>query len=454
MLRRLLAIVLVPVVLALGACSNSLIPTPYAAYGEDGRAAFAATPPELRTGDIPVIYVTDRAVDKQSPRGPVYGYKRARDIAFGEATVSLGKDVDWDTLVTDSTGPKRSRSYVPTLARVNEVGTIRSSMAALVVEDGSLRFGENAMAEFQADQAAINNLLTTWLDRAERKEVLIFVHGYNNTFSDAVLRLAQAWHMGGRRGVPIVYTWPAGSGGLKGYAYDRESGEFTVVHLKRLLRIVAAHPGVEKVHIISHSRGTDVAFTAVRELHAEIRGALRGTGLAVRAAQAAGQQTSDGDGMLHPADTWKALKLATLILAAPDLDLDVFVQRFFAENTIRAAARTVIYFSDEDEALGLADWLFRSRARLGAMRLKDFPESSRHVLSSLRTLELINCRVWGYTSHSYILQHPAALSDLMRVLGDRSSPGTPDRPLTHPEPGLWQLDNDYLKPKPSSASAK
>ena len=45
-------------------------------------------------------------------------------------------------------------------------------------------------------------------------------------------------------------------------AHDRESGEFTVYHLKQCLRAVAACPDVERVHLIAHSRGTDVTISA------------------------------------------------------------------------------------------------------------------------------------------------------------------------------------------------
>ena len=39
-----------------------------------------------------------------------------------------------------------------------------------------------------------------------------------------MLVIAELWHFLGRQGVPILYTWPAGFGGLRGYTRDRESG--------------------------------------------------------------------------------------------------------------------------------------------------------------------------------------------------------------------------------------
>jgi esterase/lipase superfamily enzyme len=89
----------------------------------------------------------------------------------------------------------------------------------------------------------------------QRQAAYVYVHGYNNTFEDGALVVAEFWHFLGRQGVPILYTWPAGIGGLRGYTYDRESGEFTLFHLKQFLRVLASIPELEELHIIAHSPG-------------------------------------------------------------------------------------------------------------------------------------------------------------------------------------------------------
>jgi hypothetical protein len=227
----------------------------------------------------------------------------------------------------------------------------------------------------------------------------------------------------GRVGVPIVYSWPAGSGGLRGYFEDRESGEFTIYHLKEFLREVARCPEVERIHLIAHSRGTDVLTTALRELNLEDRG--RG---------------------LKPQ---KELKLETLVLAAPDLDREVFSQRFVSEGLVNIARRVAIYYSAADSAVGMALWLFGSSQRLGAMSLADIEPESRRLLAGLPSFQTIYCSVSGFaTSHAYVFDDPAAMSDLILLLRDRCDPGEENgRPLRASEPALWTLDNDYLKPK-------
>ncbi|MCC6678684.1 MAG: alpha/beta hydrolase [Phycisphaerales bacterium] len=440
--RVCLAVIGVALAAAPGGCAYKMIETPYVSYREAGRAIYANVPEGLRTPEIPVIYVTDRESSGSDERGPVYTYGRSPRMAYGIAHISPGKGVTWEQLVEDSVSARRSRTYSPKVVKVEELGTIEPTTKLLEASEGRLAVRPGAAEEMDAEREQFYRVLSRYLDHSDRKEVVVFVHGYNNTFDDAVLRIAEAWHLSGRQGVPIVYSWPAGSGGLKGYAYDRESGEFTIVHLKMLLMMLARCPQVEKVHLVSHSRGTDVATTALRELHAECRGALE----IGPVSQALGLTPVEIQG--GPRSTREILKLATLVLAAPDLDSQVFVQRFFGENLLAAADRTIIYFSEEDSALGLADWLFRSRRRLGAMRLDDFTPEARALALQLGQLQFINCRVRGYDSHSYILQHPAALSDIILALRDGRTPGAEHgRPLTQPFPGMWEMEPDYLKPK-------
>src|SRR5207253_9395082 len=160
---------------------------------------------------------------------------------------------------------------------------------------------------------------------------------------DSVITIGQLWHFLGRQGVPVAYSWPAGHGGLlRGYNYDRESSEFTVYHLKEMLRFLASCPEVQHINLIAHSRGTDVAASALRELHLEFSGGGK--------------------------STREELKLNTLILAAPDLDLDVVIQRLVTARVGRVPARFALYVCAKDEALGISNWLFSGMTRLGKIK--------------------------------------------------------------------------------------
>ncbi len=59
-------------------------------------------------------------------------------------------------------------------------------------------------------------------NRNSKRQVIIFVHGFNNTYADAVFRFAQIIHDSGTDAAPILFTWPS-RGRVFDYLYDKES---------------------------------------------------------------------------------------------------------------------------------------------------------------------------------------------------------------------------------------
>ena len=201
--------------------------------------------------------------------------------------------------------------------------------------------------------------VTRRLAAAPRKEVVLFVHGYANTFQDASFTMGELCHFLGREFVCAVFTWPAGGsrGLFMGYNVDRESGEFAVHHLKQAIRIIADTPGVEKVHLLAHSRGTDVLVTALREL--EIEAYIGGLLLDSR------------------------FKVRNIVLMSPDLDVDVGVAKMFSIESDpdlpygkapnprlvlpHPKLRLTVYMSPGDKALSASEYLMGSLRRIGRL---------------------------------------------------------------------------------------
>ena len=175
-----------------------------------------------------------------------------------------------------------------------------------MLHDGQPTVAPAVQEAYEHAAAQVRQDIRQRLALTPRKAAYVYIHGYNNTFEDGVLVIAELWHFLGRQGVPILYTWPAGAGsGLRGYNHDRESGEFTIFHLKQFLRILASTPELEELNLIAHSRGTDVLTSALRELYIETR--------------AAGN------------DFRTVYRIKNVVLAAADLDLEVVTQRLAAE---------------------------------------------------------------------------------------------------------------------------
>jgi esterase/lipase superfamily enzyme len=416
--RGLLILILAISLLPAGCQQQELIATPNLLLKQDPEHVFAGCPPTCQGPDMDVLYATDRE-GTATEHGMSYGSGRSRRLAFGAATVSLKPESDWKELILNSTRADRKTSYALSPPVCMERGSFDPRLDRLESHGNGIHLAADTVADMVAKQQSFHGMLADRLAAAPQKDVYVFIHGFNNTLDDAVYRAAAVWHFLGRVGVPLVYSWPAGFGGIRGYAHDRESGEFTVFHLKYFLQMVANCPGVERVHVIAHSRGCDVAITALRELHI--------------ACQARGK------------DTQAELKLENLVLAAPDLDQDVFMQRFVAENLSAAAHRTTIYASTSDAAIELADVVFGGRRRVGELGPRDFSPQVRQMLAKMANLQFIDCKVSHYSSsHDYVFAHPAALSDLILVLRDRRAPGAANgRPLIQPVEGLWELTNEY-----------
>lgn len=404
------------------ACSSleRMPPTPNMLRDGSGSTRLAAVAPPLRKPEMEIIYVTDRSEIGRSARGPEYGYGRATAMAFGTATVSLAPAPSWAELVRQSGQGDEHPAYSLDMTRIEEVGGVVLTPQALEVVDRHLRRTAESERELEGAKSKFLALVRSRLEQSESKDVYLYVHGFNNSFYDSIARSAILWHSISRQGVFIAYTWPAGHGGPFGYFYDRESGEFTIFHLREMIKVLVQLKEMERLHIIAHSRGTDIATTALRELNI----ACRAQGI----------------------DPRQALKLETLLLAAPDLDLEVFSQRFWLENLGTVACRTVIYFSPEDDAIGVSAWLFRSKTRIGALSRITFSPAQSELLKQLPQIQLVECQVSGFgSSHAYVFGHPAAMSDVVAVLRDRRDVGAAQgRPLKALGNGTWLLDNDYF----------
>ena len=175
---------------------------------------------------------------------------------------------------------------------------------------------------------------------------------------------------------------------------------------------------MSKVHIIAHSRGTDVTTTALRELLIEHGGVQ---------------------------ETREALKLGVLVLAAPDLDIEVASQRLTAERVLEVPERFVFYVSEGDRAIGMSNWMF-SDARVGTMRPGDLHEQGIQMLLHMPNIEAIDARIRTprIFSHSYFFAHPAVNSDLILLLRDQRPAGAAHgRPLERDPTGFWIINDSY-----------
>ena len=118
----------------------------------------------------------------------------------------------------------------------------------------------NPATDFVITKASLLDAKATrsWLyshgTAARKHQALVFVHGYNNRFGDAVFRFAQFVHDTDTGVTPILFTWPS-RGSLFAYGYNRESAALSRDALEQLLNALVRDPAIEKVDILAHSIG-------------------------------------------------------------------------------------------------------------------------------------------------------------------------------------------------------
>ncbi|MCC6948491.1 MAG: alpha/beta hydrolase [Bradyrhizobiaceae bacterium] len=171
-----------------------------------------------------------------------------------------------------------------------------------------------------------------WTGEGNRRDVLVYVHGFNQGFEQAVLDSARLADGVKFRGETILFTWPS-KAALLDYIYDRDSAMWSRDALESMLTELLQHPAVNNIHIVAHSMGTMLSIEALRQLHARFG------------------ETA-------------ALKIGAVVLAAPDIDIDVF------SSTVRRvgslAQRITVLTATNDRALSIATKLAGGVTRVGA----------------------------------------------------------------------------------------
>ncbi len=403
-------------------CSSghALMPTPNI-YADLGSYPANEIPERLRNNRVELLYVTDRTRETGQDGEAFYGAGRSTSAAYGSVVVEIGNAESWEELVVASQTEKREHELQLRISTMQEYVRFPETPYPFSVVDGAIVEDEETRAAFEETAAKFRRDLVAQLAN-QQKDVIVFIHGFNNTFQTSAFVLAEFWHFTGRWGVPVLYSWPAAGGGLFGYFTDRESGEFTIFHLKEFLRLLADTPEVQRIHIIAHSRGTDVTTTALRELVIESRAAGR-----------------------NPIED---LRIANLILAAPDLDFGVVRQRLIAEKFGPAIGQITIYTNQEDSALDISESLM-SGTRFGRLDSEDLGQIESQIFGQVTNVHIIN--VEGRSSfmgHAYFRENPGVSSDIAILIRDGSRPGDAQRPLIHRALNYWDLPAGYPQEAP------
>lgn len=247
----------------------------------------------------------------------------------------------------------------------------------------------NPATEFAVTRVAplARNQVLPWFKAlpGKKRRVLVFVHGFNTRFDASVFRFAQFVHDTNANFAPVLFSWPS-RGQIGAYVYDRESTNFSRSDLAYVLSAAAQSPDVEEVVVLAHSMGAWLAVEALRDI------ALR-------------------QGRI-PA------KITNVVLASPDLDIDVFERQMADMGPKRP--RLIIFVSRNDSALGISRRLAGEVTRVGAVDLSDPTYAARlEQANNVVVLDLTALQGGDALNHSKFATQP----DMVRLLGDRMMAG-------------------------------
>ncbi|MFG5121266.1 alpha/beta hydrolase [Methylorubrum sp. POS3] len=231
--------------------------------------------------------------------------------------------------------------------------------------------------------------VAAWTGRAVRRgakrHVLVFVHGFNNKFEDAVFRFAQIVHDSGADVAPVLFTWPS-KGSVLAYGYDRESTNFSRNGLETLLRDLARDPNVGEITVLAHSMGNWLTLESLRQM-------------AIR-------------------DRRVAPKIRNVILAAPDVDMDLAREAFRDMGPDRPHLTLMV--SGDDQALAVSRLVWGDSVRLGAIDPNAEPYRSELKRQNIGVLNLSTVKGDDPLNHGKF-----ASGDVVALLGRRLADGQP-----------------------------
>ncbi len=265
------------------------------------RGTVTVFPGAGKIGDVERIYVgSTRALD------PVTGYptgKRAEEMLFARFDVSVPPERKAGSVVFPGRTPPDPRKHflVDSYASIANASTLTQQLK----QDLRGRHGDARTA-------------------------IIFVHGFNNTFSEGLYRFAQVIEDFDLPFLPIHYTWPS-AGHPLGYGYDRDSMLFARDGLEQLIE-ATTRAGATEVLLVGHSMGALLTMESLRQL------AIGGKKSVVN-------------------------RIAGVLLLSPDIDIDLFRQQ--AKRIGKLPQPFYIFSSTRDRALRLSAGLSGQARRLG-----------------------------------------------------------------------------------------
>jgi esterase/lipase superfamily enzyme len=268
------------------------------------------------------------------------------------------------TRATPWFGPDRAAKMSVARAKLTAPGDGRFSLASVGLDDWRLDAVETV--------PNIGDLLGP---AARMRDVLLYVHGFNQTFEMAALDAARLSEGVRFRGETMVFSWPS-KAKLFDYGYDRESAMWSRDALEQVLSGLITSPAVGRIHIVAHSIGTMLTMEAIRQIYDRHGGVV-------------------------------AERIGAVVFASPDIDIDVFSSSI--ERIGPLAPKITVITSTNDRALALSSWIAGGISRVGAAEQADLKRQGLHVIDASK-------QGWGIINHDLFLSNAQIRQVIRRAI--------------------------------------
>lgn len=201
--------------------------------------------------------------------------------------------------------------------------------------------------------------------RMGKRDVIVFVHGYNENFQEALFRLAGMAADAQIDATPILFSWPS-QGALSGYVADKDSVTYSRDYLVQTLTMLAADPRIGKITVLGHSMGGWLTAEALRQL----------------------RMTRQD----------RVLARLEVVLAAPDIDVDVFRSQMTVIG--RMPQPMTVLVSKDDRALRVSSLITTDRPRVGALDVENPLVQEAAQKGNIRIVDISNLPSGDGFNHS------------------------------------------------------
>jgi esterase/lipase superfamily enzyme len=186
---------------------------------------------------LPLLYATDRNVnekfqDEEEDLDTRYGPKRSPDqsLTLGVAEISIPER------------HKPGKLQVPKWWKLEFKADPAKHICLLKLDE------QKSDDLFAAEASKL-------LEGAEKREILIFIHGFRSSFANAARRAAQVAADSEFPGAIALYSWPSEDSTAR-YTFDANNVEYTQPHFRRFVDLLQNRFPDARLHFMAHSMGS------------------------------------------------------------------------------------------------------------------------------------------------------------------------------------------------------